>query len=52
MHVPDLVSRTIGTSPLAVLHGRVVAVATRRRVVRAIALGDLDARHPDALSRS
>jgi CBS domain-containing protein len=50
--VVELMSGTILKSLPVLLHDRVVGMVSRRDIVRAIAHGDLDARHADALSRA
>jgi CBS domain-containing protein len=49
--VVALMSGTILKSLPVLLHDRVVGMISRRDVVRAIAHGDLEARHADELSR-
>jgi CBS domain-containing protein len=48
----DLMGTTILKSLPVMLHDRVVGVVSRRDIVRAVAHGDLDARHADALSHT
>jgi CBS domain-containing protein len=47
-----LMDKTILKSLPVLLHDRVVGLVSRRDIVRAIAHGDLDARHADTLSRT
>jgi CBS domain-containing protein len=47
-----LMDKTILKSLPVLLHDRVVGMVSRRDIVRAIAHGDLDARHADTLSRT